>query len=312
MKKKMICLLTLVLLLLSACGSNEMAPASEMAAPAASPAPSMDFAAEPAESADTLRASIADSAPMAEAAELPSDAMFALTESEEAERSYFNLPILTPENAGDRRLIYTVDIHLQTTEFLSGMRLLLDTVADSGGYLMNASVRGSDLRAPRPTEQNAVFRFRVPTEELAHLIFVIENNYNIWNLDQDMQEQTAVYQSTDWTINDLREEEADLRELLEEANLSEEERAIVSNRLTDISRRIRELEAGQQNIMHNVIYSTVDIQLSEAFLYEPMPTDADPVILALVAVSLMLIAAILIIMHGRREKKITLKQNNIE
>ena len=304
MKKKLICLLTLVLLLLSACGSNEMAPAST---PDRAASPALASVDAPRASPQAPAAESADSAPM----EAPSDAMFSLTETE-AETNYFRLPILTPENAGDKRLIYTVNMHLQTTEFLPGMRLLLDTVAEGGGHLVNASVRGSDLRAPRPTEQNATFRFRVPTEELAHLIFVIENNYNILSLDQDEQEQTAVYQSTAWTIDDLREEEADLRELLEEANLSEEERAIVSNRLTDISRRIRELEAGQQNIMHNVIYSTVDIQLSEAFLYEGIRTNADPMILPLVAVSLFFIVAILIIMHQRKEKKLAQKLKNME
>lgn len=288
MKKRLICLLTLALLLLGACGSADFAP--EVALP---PAPA---------SANAPQASTARSAEFSPA-EAASDTMFSLTETE-AETDYFRLPILTPENAGDRRLIYVVNMHLQTRDFLPGMRLLLDTVADSGGYLVNASVRGSDLRAARPTEQNATFRFRVPTEELAHFIFVVENNYNILGLDQDMQEQTTTYQSTAWTINDLREEEADLLELLEEANLSDDERIGISNRLSDISRRIRELDAGQQHIMQNVIYSTVDIQLSEAFLYE---TSASLIISALVAVFLISIITILIVLHQHRQKKRTQK-----
>ena len=296
MKKKLICLLTLVLLLFNACASNEMA------APEAAASPAPAGVELPRASPQAPVTESADSAPM----EAPSDAMFLFTETE-SERDYFNLPILTPENAGDRRLVYTVNMHLQTTEFLPNMRLLLDTVADSGGYLVTANVRGSDLRAPRPTAQNATFRFRVPTEELAHLIFVIENNYNIWSLQQDMQEQTATYQSTDWTINDLREEQADLRALLEEAELSDEERIIVSNRLTDISRRIRELEAGQQNIMQNVIYSTVDIQLSEAFLHEGLPIN-----FALAAIFLVFIVVISVIMYQRKEKKHAQKLKEME
>jgi len=242
-KRMMIVLLTaLVLCLLAACGGGEMfdsAPA-EVEAPRSTPAPAAAVAEE-ADSAD----------------------FYFFEDAATADSDYFRLPILTPSNAGDRRLVYTVSMRLQTTEFLPGMRLLLNTVRETGGYLVSTNVQGSDLRRS-PTERAAEFRFRVPTEQLEDFILVVENNYNIWNLQQYMQEETARYQQNAWGLDDLREQEILLVELLEDAE--GDDAFWLSEELRGVRQAIRELEARQANIMSDVVYSTVDVQLFEAFL----------------------------------------------
>jgi len=279
-------LLFLVLALLAACGSSDMAAsAPEPAAPA------------PA-AADAPMAESADFAFEAEA-----DVNFSFRAESAPDSDYFSLPILTPSNAGDRRLIYTVSMQLQTTEFLPGMRLLLDTVAQGEGYLVSADVRGSDLRRAR-TEQSAVFRFRVPTEELATLIFVVENNYNILSLQQGMQEQTTQYRQTGWTLDDLREQESELLEILETAQ--GEAYAVANERLREVRRSIRELEASQAAIMSDVIYSTVDVQLFEVLLSEDVvssPINVIHVLIAIFIVAVIILIVVLVKKDGNKPKE---------
>jgi len=284
MKKKIrsTLLVLLIVALLAACGSSDMAPASaEPAAPAAD-APARAVAPAPA---------LAESSDFAFEAE--ADVNFSFRAESAPDSDYFSLPILTPSDAGDRRLIYTVSMQLQTTEFLPGMRLLLDTVAEADGYLVSADVRGSDLRRTR-TEQSAVFRFRIPTEGLASLIFVVENNYNILSLQQGMQEETAQYQQTGWTLDDLREQESELLEILETAE--GEAYTAANDRLREVRRSIRELEASQAAIMSNVIYSTVDIQLSEVLVPDDIVSSPITVIHVLIAIFVIAVLILIVIL----------------
>ena len=246
MKKKIrsILLMFLIVCLLAACGSADMAAS----APAPTPAPPAPAAAAPEASAPDF---VAGSPGIGGGV------------AEEAETDYFNFPILTPEDAGDRRLIYYVSMQLQTKDFLPGMRLLLDTVAEANGYLVSADVWGADWRRPL-TEQSASFRFRIPTEQLATFIFVVENNYNIWSLQQHMHEATVWYQQTGWSLDDLRERESELVELLE-TDIQSDQRTAATEELREVRRHIRELTASQAAIMTDVVYSTIDVMLFEVF-----------------------------------------------
>jgi len=173
-------------------------------------------------------------------------------------------------------------------------------VAEAGGYLISADVRGSDLRRTR-TEQSATFRFRVPTEELGTLIFVVENNYNIWSLQQNMQEETARYQQTGWTLDDLREQESELLEILETAE--DEAYTAANDRLREVRQSIRELEASQAVIVSDVIYSTVDVQLFEVLLLEDIISSPITVIHVLLLLFVIAVVILIVVIAKPRKNK---------
>jgi len=257
MKKRFcsILLIVLALALLAACGNADFAgeaPAPESAAQPIVAEDSLDFFTEEAESIDrnfSVGVDMDDELRRRETAD-----------------SYFDLPTLTPDQAGDRRLIYDVSMALQTTDFLPRVQLLLDTVGEAGGYVVHANIQGPDLNR-NITEQSASFLFRVPTEELGTLIRVVQGNFSIMSLQQDMQEATAQYQQTEWNLDDLRERETELLEILENADEEEDEALIAATEaeLREVRGAIRELEASQVGIMSDVIYSTVEVQLFEVF-----------------------------------------------
>jgi len=264
---------------------------SAPAAPMATPAPSAPTAPAPPPAAPV--APVAEAAPPATSA--PPSAVLQEpmrrppTEPVPAS-NYFMLPTLTPSEAEDRRLSYSVTMQLQTTDFPAGMSALNATVGSLGGYIIRADVRGYDMRNPNAT-RSADFVFRVPTERLDDLIFVIENNFNIWSLNQEMYELTDWYDDTNWWIYELREEEEYLNRLLETAE--GEERAAALHRLTQVRRTLRDLDSVVDSIMSNVIYSTVDIQLFEVMpSYESETNESN---IALFAAGGLLVLAVVIV-----------------
>ena len=299
-------LIALAIFLLAACAAQD----AEMFAPSA-PAPgsappppmvvlSFDVAEEaaeadfaPAEPTAVAQLQIAESAPLMRYS--ADQVAFGITEPTE----YLRLPMLTPATAGDRRLIYDVSMRLQTTEFMPGIRLLLDAIGEAGGYVVNYEIRGSDIRQA-PTERAADFRFRLPTEQLPDFIIIIENNYNILNLRQDMREVTATYRQNVWSLEELRSQESNLLEALETARGN---RYIeLSDQLRAVRVAIRDLETAQAAIMTDVVYSTIDIQLFEAFLPEEGEEEDQSLPVASIVIAVLALAVVILIILLAKKK----------
>jgi len=207
--------------------------------------------------------------------------------------NYFVMPILTPSDAPDRRMIYTVNMDLQTVDFSPGMRLIAQTVGEMGGFELSRDVRGSDMRRP-PTESRVDFTFRLPSEMLPAFIFMVEDNFNIWRLTLETQDATARYQQTEAHLDNLQDQEQRLLEALEDVE-DELDRAWLENDLSRVQGSIRDLETRQGSIRQNVIYSTLHITLHEAFLPEDIDELTPPmlpremiIILALIAVAVLI------------------------
>ncbi|MCL2579197.1 MAG: DUF4349 domain-containing protein [Oscillospiraceae bacterium] len=233
------------LIILAACGAPSPAPAAPASPAASAPAPSAP----------------APSGPVDFAPAPPAEDSGQLTDS----GNYFALPLLTPEDS-DRRLVYEVSLHLQTTEFMPGLRTLLDTVTEMGGYIIRLDVDGHDLRRPN-TERSAAFVFRVPSARLAEFIVAMENNYNIWRLHQLAEDVTVRQSRTDSALGNLIEQELRLREALDEAETLED-MVRLEEMLIDVQHTIDNMLASQAVIDDNVLYSTVNGQLFEAILPE--------------------------------------------
>jgi len=175
----------------------------------------------------------------------------AVAESVEMD-SIGNLNILSPVETG-RQLIYTTNINLQTTDFMVGLRSLLDMVVELDGYSEFVLVNGRDLNRP-DIARNANFNFRIPTENLTAFIIFIEQNYNLVRLEQRMVDMTNIYEWDTAELEILRVQEAYL--VYNEAPQSD---------LNDIRRQIRSLEQTNTNLQDQVVYSTVTVHLAEVF-----------------------------------------------
>jgi len=181
-----------------------------------------------------------------------------------------SLPLLTPSNPDGTKIVYTVTMELQTTEFEAGTRSLLNVVRDMGGYVQNTYIEGRSLY-DLEGERFASYTLRIPSESLAEFLVTMEDNYNLLRLRQDSQDISRQYAQTDDLLGVLREQEERLKAMLGETEDAEEKLAL-EQELRDVQYEISSLASSSGGMEHAVIYSTVTIQLYEV-IPENIPVD---------------------------------------
>jgi len=183
-------------------------------------------------------------------------------------------PIITPSQAGGRMFVYTMEYNLQTVEFMSGVRTLLDMVAGHAGHTMRARIEGHDLRHPE-AERHGYFEFRVPSENISNFIEELEKHFNLRRWDLVAVEETGTYQDNLFAIADARSRESRLLDELENVE-NERDRQAIERQLDGVQNNIRHREAAVAAIENNVIYSDVRVWLYEVIFPEeiivPDPT----------------------------------------
>jgi len=177
---------------------------------------------------------------------------------------YFAMPIITPGDESGRMLVYNVNMRLQTSEMMSGWRLMHNTTGRLGGEIEHAIFYGRDKRQLRPENMRAFFALRIPTENLAEFIELVENNYSIWWLEMRVEDETVTYRRIDTALEGLQNEEAQLIEALENELTPEEEQAM-QGQLAAIRGQLADLQVAGDQLVRDVIYSTVIIEMFEAF-----------------------------------------------
>ena len=257
MKKLLIFVLVISLTLLTACSSSSNYAASSAAnRPAASQAAAEDYSPSYASEARI-------SAPASEMTQ------------ETRETGMTDLPLLDPNNSEGIMLSYSVAVELQTTEFMKGIRTLNGFVADAGGYLEECYVRGRDFYDER-TARHATYTYQVPSAELGRFLMALEDNYNLLSLKQSSNNVTAEYQHDDTRLTQLQEQEARLLESLE-ATEDSEGRAKLEYDLRAVQRQISQLTASTGALRQSVVYSMVNVYLSESIPpREPEPPAPAP------------------------------------
>lgn len=190
----------------------------------------------------------------------------------DADESPVPLPLLTPSSSRGKKIVYTVDLKLQTTAFSAGIRTLLTTLSDMNGYVERATVTGRDIRFPE-TERNAKYTLRLDTEYLSDFILMAQENYNLLSMDQRSEDVTAKYRQTDSVLGDLREREARLLKDLENSKLETSDTLDLEKELASVQTAIRNAENQQAIIDDGIIYSTINVELFEVIFYEPIEID---------------------------------------
>lgn len=171
------------------------------------------------------------------------------------------LPLVTPSNAEGSKIVYTVDLWLETTAFAEGTRKLLDVVVEKGGYVESTHIEGRSLYN-EDVERYASYTLRIPSEHLADFLVIMEDNYNLVQLVQQSQNITDQYQETDTRLEDLKEQEKRLTEALGKTE-DTQELLDLERELAGVQSDISSLTASSGRMDNAVIYSTVAVHLSE-------------------------------------------------
>ena len=154
--------------MLTACGSKSGASASKSMAVTETAAYNMEMAAIPAENGfSDIQMETADA-----------DAASGLTSSTQIQ------PVPT-----ERKLIRTVHLSVETTEFDQLIGNINQAVSDAGGYVESSDVSGTSI-SDSLGRRYAYLTVRVPADKLDHFVTLVGEQGNITNKSENTQDVT--------------------------------------------------------------------------------------------------------------------------
>lgn len=157
-----------------------------------------------------------------------------------------------------QKLIYTIHMEMETTEYdtlLADIRAKVDTL---GGYIENSEISGSEERNNR----SASLTIRIPTEKRNELTETVKTEANVTYSSESARDVTLEYVDTQSRIDSLRTEQKTLLELLEKAEDIDTVLAI-QNQLTEVRYELQSYESQLKVMENQVTYSTFYVNIYE-------------------------------------------------
>lgn len=157
-----------------------------------------------------------------------------------------------------QKLIYTIHMEMETTEYdtlLADIRAKVDTL---GGYIENSEISGSEERNNR----SASLTIRIPAEKRNELTETVKTEANVTYSSESARDVTLEYVDTQSRIDSLRTEQKTLLELLEKAEDIDTVLAI-QNQLTEVRYELQSYESQLKVMENQVTYSTFYVNIYE-------------------------------------------------
>ena len=152
--------------------------------------------------------------------------------------------------AAGRKLIRTVYLSLQTTEFDSVLSNLSEKTAELGGYIENSSVSGHSYYYNNT--RYASYTIRIPTAELNQFVDVVSEIGNVTQKNESVEDVTLQYVDVERRLMELLSSAENMEDLLAiESKLSE-----VRYELENYGSQLRMLD-------NQIDYSTVNVDVDE-------------------------------------------------
>lgn len=169
----------------------------------------------------------------------------------------------TPVQTG-RKLIRTVWLDMETTDFDSSLQSVHEKISALEGYTEQSEVTGSRLNyAGEPILRHASMTVRIPTKHLEAFLQAAQASGNIVSQSETTEDVTLQYSDVESRKKSLEIEQERIWALLEKAESLESVIAL-EERLSEIRYELESLEARLRLYNNQVEYSTVHLTLHEA------------------------------------------------
>lgn len=197
------------------------------------------------------------------------------TEYEDAMPESPEISVMTSSSGGlkpvniDRKLIRTVSMNLETTEFDILIECINEKVAELEGYVESSDISGSSIRyGGERSRRSAQITARIPADRLPAFITEVEANGNVTNKQESVEDVTLSYADIESRKKTLEVEQERLWALLEKAETTE---AIITleSRLSEIRYQMESYESQMRLMANQVSYSTVSLYIDEVNLFTP-------------------------------------------
>lgn len=164
----------------------------------------------------------------------------------------------------NRALIRTGTVRVEVDDFQRSKANLTAAVEGYGGYVSDTSQERHTVGNESYTTGRLVLR--VPAEEFDTLVEDARAEGDVEVVETNSEDVTDRLVDLEARLENLRAQRAQLRELYEQANTTEDVLA-VQRELSDVQGEIERLEARKQSLEDRVAYSTLTVELRE-----PRPT----------------------------------------
>ncbi len=162
----------------------------------------------------------------------------------------------------DRKLIRTVNMSVETTEFDSVMETLEQRIRDLGGYIECMETYNGSVYSSYHSNRSASMTARIPAGQLNGFLGEVFEIGNVTRRSENVQDVTLDYVDMASHKKTLQAEHDRLLELMEKAE-SIEDIITIEQRLSNVRYQIESMEAQLRTYDNKVDYSTVYLDVSE-------------------------------------------------
>ena len=159
----------------------------------------------------------------------------------------------------EQKLIKTVNMSAETTEFDTLVADVRAKTESAGGYVENSDVGGD---YGMDMTRYAYFVLRIPADKLDDFVGEVKNASNVRTFGESTEDVTLQYTDLDTHIKALREELNALFSMMEQATSMKDILAIQSQ-ITEVRYEIEKYESQLRVYDNQVTYSTVYLDLYE-------------------------------------------------
>lgn len=175
--------------------------------------------------------------------------------------------------ASSRKLIRTVSLDVETTEFDSLLATVQQTVSADGGYIEQSDVSGTSISSGNIRKRYAFLTVRIPSDKLDGFLVQMNSESNVMNRSENVQDVTLQYTDIESRKKSLTIEQERLWALLEKADTLEAVIAL-EERLSEIRYQLECFESQLRTYDNQVDYSTVHISIQEVGVFTPTAPDS--------------------------------------
>lgn len=171
-----------------------------------------------------------------------------------------------------RKLIRTVNLNVETTEFDDLLASITQFVEASGGYIEQSDLSGRSISGGNGRRYASVTA-RVPAAQVDAFLSQMSEKSNVTYRSENVQDVTLQYTDIESRKKSLTIEQERLWELLEKADSLDSVIAL-EERLSEIRYELERFESQLRTYDNQVDYSTVYISIDEVAVFTPTEPDS--------------------------------------
>lgn len=168
----------------------------------------------------------------------------------------------------NRKLIRTIHIQAETEDLDSLQEEINSRISQLGGYIQSKNLHNGSAYASYRTRSMSM-TIRIPAEQADAFVSQLSSHSNIVSSSEDIDDVTLQYVDTESHVKALETEQAQLLELLDQAqNLSEI--LEIQSRLTQVRYELESYASRLRTLDNQITYSTIHLNVSEVKEYTPV------------------------------------------